>query len=603
MNPAAGVPALDPFFVNRTAELAELDVMLAQLAGGVRRHIGLLGLRRIGKTVLLDELRRRHSSRAIAYLSVDEVISTPGDFVRAFAAEILGAVRQALGRTCLLGQADADLLAAADLSDATRQAMQALLDGIHSGRSNGALLTEVMRLPSRVSEALDLPLLIMLDEFQEIVRLRRFSDTNNLLGTVRAAVDRPGKVGFIVAGSRVSALRALLTDREGPLFQRFESFELGPFAPDATLELANRIWGEDGLLHEPDAVVRLHRVTGGWPFYIRAVALRAAQLARSAEGRITPDTVDLGFLREAIGRTEDLGQHCRYLLDTALQTEGEVMRNTVDAVLRAIAANGGPLARASLARRLRAHHEQARIYRAINHLIDTDFLHEEGGVLTLLDPVFGFWLMVEPERRHPDASLGNPQALRKRLAWYEARHAQDRAEMGILFEKRVENVARQFRGQTVDGTLFGMDARIRLPRVREAGKVRIDDPSGHHSGHPDTYEIDVVAVGEEPEECWAIEAKHRQGALTEGMIRRFLECAHVVEAERGYRFDQRWIVASRGLRPDAQALAHAEGVLASGMRDLARLERLVAAPLGPSSTGAGVSAEDRAVPPAGGHAL
>ena len=566
--------------------MAEFDAILAHLANGVRRHIGLLGLRRIGKTVLLDELRRRHSSYAIAYLSVDEVISTPEDFVRALAAEILGAVRQALGRTRVLGQADDDLLAAANFADTTREAMQTLLDAIRSGRSRGALLAEVMRLPARVSAELDLPLLIILDEFQEIVRLRRFRDTDNLLGTVRAAVDRPGKVGFVVAGSRVSVLRALLTDREGPLFQRFESLELGPFAPDATLELAARVWDEDDLGYEPDAVVRLHKLTGGWPFYIRAVSLRAAQLARGADRRITPDTVDVAFLREVIGRTEDLGQHCRYLLDTVLRAEGEVLRNTVDAVLRAIASHGGPIPRAALARRLRAHHEQARIYRAINHLIDTDFLHEERGLLTLLDPVFGFWLVVEPERRHPDASLGNPYTLQKRLAWYEAQHAQDRTEMGNLFEKRVENLVRQFRGQEVDGKLFGVGSRVRLPTIRQAGKVRVDDPSGRHGGRPDTYEVDIVAIGDGREECWAIEAKHRHGALTEAMVRRFLTCAQVVAAERGYRFERRWIVAPRGVRADAQALALAEGVLASGMRDLARLERLVAAP--PSLSPAGV---------------
>lgn len=581
MNVTAGVPALDPLFVNRSAELAEFDTILARLAEGVRRHVALLGLRRIGKTVLLDELRRRHPSRAIAYLSVDEVISTPQDFVRALAAEILGAVRQALGHGTVLGQDDDDLLTAADFEDTIREAMQNLLEAIRSGRSNGALLTEVMRLPAQVSAALELPLLIVLDEFQEIMRLRRFKDTDNLLGTVRAAIDRPGKVGFVIAGSRVSALRALLTAREGPLFQRFESLELGPFAPNATLKLTARIWDEEGLGYEPDAVVRLHRLTGGWPFYVRAVALRAGQMARGADGRITPDTVDLAFLREVIGRTEDLGQHCRYLLDTALRTEGEALRNTVDAVLRAIASHGGPLARARLARQLRANHEQARIYRAINHLIDTDFLHEEGGFLELLDPVFGFWLAVEPERRHPDASLGNAQILKKRLAWYEAQHAQDRSEMGTLFEKRVENLVRQFRGQEVDGKLFGVDGQVRLPTVYRAGKVRLEDPSGRHNGRPDTYEVDIVTVGKGPEECWAIEAKHRQGALTEAMVRRFLECADVLEAERGYRFERRWIVAPRGVRPDAQALVRAEGILASGMRDLTRLERLVAASPGP----------------------
>lgn len=76
-------PAPDPLFVDRANELAEFDVILARLAQGIRRHVGLLGLRRIGKTVLVDQVRRRHPTEAIAYVSVDEVVSTPEDFVGA----------------------------------------------------------------------------------------------------------------------------------------------------------------------------------------------------------------------------------------------------------------------------------------------------------------------------------------------------------------------------------------------------------------------------------------------------------------------------------------------------------------------------------------
>jgi AAA+ ATPase superfamily predicted ATPase len=570
-------PEPDPLFVNRARELGEFDAVLARLRQGIRRHLSLLGLRRIGKTVLMDEVRRRHPTQAIAYLAVDEVVSSPDDFVRTFTAEVLGAVHTAIGRERLLGQTNENLLAAAaGLGPEVEAAVQALVESLRADPSSGALFIQTLRLPALVSASLDLPILIVLDELQEIVRLRRFPHTENLLGTIRAALDRPGKVAFVVAGSRVSALRALLTDRESPLFQRFEHLELGPFAPDATLELATRIWDEDGLTHEPDAVVRLHKLTGGWPFYVRAVAMRAAQMAHGADGRITPDTVDLAFLHEVIGRAHAIGLHCSYLLETAVRDEGEGLRNTVEAVLRTIAAHGTPVARQTVARRLRAHHEQARIYRAINHLIDTDFLHEEGGLLRLQDPVFAFWLVVEPERRHPDASLSNQQALRKRLAWYEAQHAQDRQEMGTLFEKRVENLVRQFRGQEGDGKLLGTEGTIRLPAVREAGTVRVDNPRGRHGARPDSYEVDIVTIGDGQDDCWAIEVKHRQGAITEAMVRRFVESARAVATERGLRFAHLWMVAPRGIRPEGLALARREGVLTSGMRDLVRLERMVA---------------------------
>src|SRR5262249_58343221 len=114
----------------------------------------------------------------------------------------------------------------------------------------------------------------------------------NLLGAFRAALDRPGRVAFVVAGSRVTAMRQLIEVGGSPLFARFTSLELRPFHSDATLDLASRIW-EDESQFEPDAATRLHRLTGGWPFYVHAVAARARSLALAGRGMITPDIVDV----------------------------------------------------------------------------------------------------------------------------------------------------------------------------------------------------------------------------------------------------------------------------------------------------------------------
>ena len=69
--------------------MAEFEALLEALVPGRRRHLALLGLRRIGKTMLLDEVRRRHPSAAIVYLALDEVVSTPEEFARALATETL----------------------------------------------------------------------------------------------------------------------------------------------------------------------------------------------------------------------------------------------------------------------------------------------------------------------------------------------------------------------------------------------------------------------------------------------------------------------------------------------------------------------------------
>ena len=76
-------------FVNRARELDEFETLLRDLDRGRRRHLALLGLRRIGKTVLLDEVRRRHPGFAITYLALDDVASSPETFARSLVGQIV----------------------------------------------------------------------------------------------------------------------------------------------------------------------------------------------------------------------------------------------------------------------------------------------------------------------------------------------------------------------------------------------------------------------------------------------------------------------------------------------------------------------------------
>jgi hypothetical protein len=40
--------------------------------------------------------------------------------------------------------------------------------------------------------------------------------------------------------------------------------------------------------------------------------------------------------------------------------------------------------------------------------------------------------------------------------------------------------------------------------------------------------VDIVTLGAGPEDCWAIETKHRRGAITGPMVERFLRGAQIV---------------------------------------------------------------------------
>jgi hypothetical protein len=62
------------------------------------------------------------------------------------------------------------------------------------------------------------------------------------------------------------------------------------------------------------------------------------------------------------------------------------------------------------------------------------------------------------------------------------------------------------------------------------------------------------------------------------MVERFLRSVRAVERARDIRFAHLWIVAPRGIRPDASALATQYGVLRSGRRQLEALGRALGEP-------------------------
>jgi hypothetical protein len=186
------------------------------------------------------------------------------------------------------------------------------------------------------------------------------------------------------------------------------------------------------------------------------------------------------------------------------------------------------------------------------------------------------WLTVEADQSDPLRALGQPGAVARLIARYEAQHQADRTEMGHLFEMAVENTVRQFKGQIVPGRLLGTAEDVRLPMVDDARPARLDDPRAAYGEHPDSYEVDVVTTGPAARDRWAIECKHRNSSVTRPMVERFLTSVRVIETVSGQPFAARWIVSSRGIRSDAAAHARAEGVLYSGKRELEALARRLA---------------------------
>lgn len=113
---------------------------------------------------------------------------------------------------------------------------------------------------------------------------------------------------------------------------------------------------------------------------------------------------------------------------------------------------------------------------------------------------------------------------------------------GLLFERRVHNVLRQFRAQTVSCHLFRLEGQVVLPSIADVAEVEIPDPRGEVSGHLSSVQLDAVTRGSA---VWCVGAKQRAGDITWAQIDLFAR-------ETGTTVDRRWYVSNTGFRTAAR---------------------------------------------------
>ena len=564
---------LDPIFVNRRIQLELFRSVIGALARGERRHIALFGLRRIGKTVLLDEVRDRHPEACIVKLSLDTIVSTPEGFALDFVAAVLRAVLRVRGNSRpVTTQVRSIATAAGLLGENVVAHVDEILELVENPNRYGQLLTRAFEFPVAVSDAIEIPILVVLDEFQAIRKLLNFPGTDTLWASMREALDRRGRVAYVIAGSIVTAMRDILHAGNDPLFSRFEEHDLPAFAQEDSHALASGLWERYDLTWDQNAVQRIHTLSQGFPFYAHILAVAASDVARMVDARrVLADHVDDAFDRQMLDRDSRCSIYMQYLFGQAVASiPGE---GIPDGVLRSLAAHEGRRA-SDIARSLRRR-TAGQVHDVVRALVSIDILrYADDGTVWFMDPLLPIWLAMESERQESRRIVPQPRS-RPRVVEVMAERIRALQEAaGPLFERRVHNVIRQFRGQTVSAKFFGAESgQVTPPTIENIENMDIPDPEGLIGGQLNSRtEVDGVTSGSE---LWLVEAKHLDHAVTTAMVDRLISKRRLVERSLGRTVDRLWIVSNAGFRTDAREQCERLGIYMSGSQQLSRLERVL----------------------------
>ncbi len=560
-------------FIDRRQELAELKDFL-QHPPSAARHRAIISSRRMGKSWLITEFRRRQKRELLPYVDVE---ATDGKSEKLALRLMAAVVGEASGQRAHAAAAatldDVLIIGAGRLDAATLERVRAHVAGAVR-RDAVDVLREGLLLMDQIFDAYGKNPIVFFDECQSWFAGPDEKPTP-FEALFREVGDR-SRSRFVFAGSARRVMDATFREapeRDGrprrPMHGRVRVMHLRSFDRDDTRTLVEQLWRN----RRPpvEAVERVYALTRGHPAAATHLAERTASIAATSKRRVSIELVSEAFAIEAFERDGYLNAIAE--ADYGAATAGaDTVKRIVDAVARL-----GPRQATQARIAELAGVASSNVVAPLARLEDLDFLvrDEQTRTYAFANPVVGVWLQGR-ELWTPGAATPVPPRILSLLSEQILRMAEER---GSGFESRVRDVANRFDGLTVPGRLFGQDSDVRLPKVSAPSSAIEDvDRTGIALQKGKSVQLDLYIAGPD---VWLGEAKHRRHAVTGRAMHDFWEKTEFFRRTRGFRIAQRWFVSDAGFEDKAIALARTHGILLTTSRQLEQLARLLRTPVGP----------------------
>lgn len=356
----------------------DVSRLVSSLAAG--QSLRILAPRRTGKTTVCDAALQRLHGQGWYTATVDLMQpSGAAGFAQALTRALLAnrpQLKQALAQARDAWGRLSDRLraqATIDLGDGVRIAFE---PSWSSRDDPGATLAEALDLPQRLAEKDGRPVVVFLDELQELAApAAPFGDPARLQALMRATFQRANQVGLLFAGSREHAMRQVFQP-DAPLGGFGGSYSLSTIAAhEWEGGLARRF--EQASIEVGEAVVaRIVELGDGHP---RATMLVAAE-AYTAIREAGTDSLDAGIVVQAWDRARvHDAERCRLMVERMRRLRLAKGSDLVLSLARAVASGEPPYS-------TNAHAEQVR--RALDALTDIGVVEQIGrGSWRVPDPI------------------------------------------------------------------------------------------------------------------------------------------------------------------------------------------------------------------------
>ncbi len=299
-----GKPVTGEHFIDRESELRRLWSLVMGLRSRASSNAALIGLRRTGKTSILENLIiMLEKERDI----LPVLISCYGVPSRSRLAKMLvdGAIRvyvEKTGDKAYLKRLTKIIKSGA--KEVLQRVSEVRLYDFYVRLKNPAadenqLVEEALNYIETLAHEKSVFFVIMLDEFQEMLKWGQI-----FLKRLRTVMQAQKRVCYILAGSAPTVMRKLVLDRRSPFYRQLVEIPISKLDGDTVRRFVKERLIKAGLAPEDDAVELFVEYCDGYPDYVQRLGLEV-YLQSSPGDRITREAVRLAYNNMLLSLTSE----------------------------------------------------------------------------------------------------------------------------------------------------------------------------------------------------------------------------------------------------------------------------------------------------------
>ena len=412
-------------FVNRTRGLKLLELVKTSMESGVRKHVAFIGLRRIGKSmVCLEFMRRNFKEIPMVYLDFKKLSFVPELFVRYYIGYIIywlfGEGIDPQRYTDTKVQIDTLSKKIPNLVPYITS-LQAELEKEFPDKAG--CISKAFNFPEIVAKELDKPVMMFLDEFQEMMEMDNYKEVKPVVDKFRSFLQSQSRVVYVISGSAVSTMEYICGNAKSALFTHLKEEHIYNFTREDTWMLTKKIFRQYSIEAVPEIHSRIYKLTHGHPFYTTSLTERVIEMVKLYDLGLNEKLVDKCFVLELTTPNSKIYSFCNYVFNESIErARGS---NLLRAILQTLSKEDLSLTQVS--KRLKR--KTGVIRNALKQLMEVDLVIHEGRLYGFRDPILMQWVRYFYRGIEPGSDIKS-RVLGKLVEELEEKYLRASSELG-----------------------------------------------------------------------------------------------------------------------------------------------------------------------------